>query len=232
MMRILFVASDRREFGGFLMFTGAVRNPLIAVDWARTGTLNGNEVLLVAHGVGRKRAAAAVETAHGAFSAEHVVSTGFCGALNPELPLGAVVVGTSVTSEGRRFGTTPVAGVRPFHPGVVCSIDHVARTAEEKKELRAKGGDVVEMEAAGVAERAEALGLRFSCVRAVTDLASEDLANDFNRALRSDGHFDTMHILGDVLRQPAARLPELIRLQQRCTRAARSLGEFFADCRF
>lgn len=232
MMRILFVASDRREFGGFLVVTDGSQKAGIPVDWARTGTLNGNQVLLVAHGVGRKRAAAAVETAHSAFSAEHVVSTGFCGALNPELPLGAVVVGTCVTSEGRRYGTAPVSGVRPFRTGVVCSIDHVARTAEEKRELRAKGGDVVEMEAGGVAERAEELGLPFSCVRAVTDLASEDLANDFNRSLRSDGHFDTMHILRDVLRQPAARLPELIRLQQRCTRAAKSLGEFFADCRF
>ena len=232
MIRILFVASDRREFGGFLMFTEAARKPALPVDWARAATLNGNEILLVAHGVGRTRAAAAVKTAHGAFSADHVVSTGFCGALNPKLPVGATVVGTCVISGGRRYQTAPVAGTRPFYTGVVASIDHVAQSAEEKRELHTEGADVVEMEAAGVAETAEALGLPFSCVRVVTDLASEDLANDFNRALRSDGHFATMHILRDVLRQPAARLPELIRLQQRCTRAAKSLGEFFADCRF
>jgi adenosylhomocysteine nucleosidase len=231
-MRILFVASDRREFGGILNFTLGVREASSAVDWARAGTLNGNQVLLIAHGAGRKRAAAALDAARRAFAAEHVVSTGFCGALNPELPVGAVVVGTCVASGGARYAAAPVAGIRPFYTGVVCSIDRVAGTAIEKRALRAEGGDVVEMEAAGVAERAEALGLPFSCVRAVTDLASEDLANDFNRALRSDGHFDTMRILRDVLRQPAARLPELIRLQQRCTRAAKSLGEFFADCRF
>jgi adenosylhomocysteine nucleosidase len=215
-----------------LRFTEAARKPAIPVDWARGGILNGNQVLLVAHGAGRMRAADAVEAARSAFSADHVVSTGFCGALDPKLPAGAVVVGTCVMSQGRRYATAPVAGIRPFYTGVVSSIDHVVGTAGEKSALRAKGGDVVEMEALGVAERAEALGLPFSCVRAVTDLASEDLANDFNQALRSDGHFDTMRILRDVLRHPAARFPELIRLQQRCTRAARSLGEFFADCRF
>jgi adenosylhomocysteine nucleosidase len=88
------------------------------------------------------------------------------------------------------------------------------------------------MEAGGVAERAQALGLPFSCIRAVTDLASEDMANDFNRALRSDGHFDTMRIFGDALRQPGTRVPELIRLLRRSSLAARALGDFFADCRF
>ena len=69
-------------------------------------------------------------------------------------------------------------------------------------------------------------------VRVVTDLAGETMANDFNAALRSDGHFDTMVILRRALRNPWARLPELFRLRSRCRRAADSLGDFIADCRF
>ena len=117
--------------------------------------------------------------------------------------------------------------VTRFRPG-----DRVARTAEEKRILRTQGASAVEMEAAGVASRAEALGLPFYCVRAVTDLAGEDMANDFNKALRPDGHFGTMRIFSHALRHPVARLPELIRLRQHGERAARALGEFFADCRF
>jgi len=83
-----------------------------------------------------------------------------------------------------------------------------------------------------VAARAEARGLPFYCVRAVTDLAGEDMANDFNMALRPDGHFDTMLILRGTLRHPLVRLPELLRLRNRCARAACVLGEFIADCRF
>jgi len=88
------------------------------------------------------------------------------------------------------------------------------------------------MEAAGVAARAEALGCPFYCIRAVTDPAGETMANDFNFALRSDGHFDTMKILSSSLRRPLVRLPELFRLRKRCLRASKVLGDFVADCRF
>jgi hypothetical protein len=88
------------------------------------------------------------------------------------------------------------------------------------------------MEARGVAARTEALGIPFSCIRAVTDVARENLANDFNAALRPDGHFGTMNILRGALRQPTVRFPELFRLRNRSIRAARTLGDFIADCRF
>jgi len=187
---------------------------------------------LVANGVGCKRAAAAVDRSCALFPPDRVISFGFCGALDPKLSPADVVVGASVAAGTRRFAALPVAGKAPFSVGVVSSIDHVARTSEEKRRLRAEGGSVVEMEAGGVAERAEALGLPFSCIRAVTDLAGEDMANDFDRALRSDGHFDTMRIFGNALRHPATRVPELIRLLRRSSTAARALGDFFADCQF
>jgi hypothetical protein len=88
------------------------------------------------------------------------------------------------------------------------------------------------MEAAAVAERANVRSLPFYCIRVVSDLACEDMANDFNKALRSDGHFATMNILAGTLRKPLVRLPELLRLRSRCARAARLLGDFIADCRF
>ncbi len=95
------------------------------------------------------------------------------------------------------------------------------------------GGSAVEMEAGGVAERAAAQSeLPFYCIRVVTDLAGEDMANDFNLALRPDGHFATMSILSRALRDPLVRLPELVRLRNRCVRASRALGDFIADCRF
>ena len=231
-MKLLLVASDPMEFRGILTVTAQPRKVDVALDWARCGNINGHEVLLVANGVGRKRAAAAVDAALPNFPADRVISTGFCGAVDPQLVAGGVVVGPLVAAAGQRFGALAVASPRAFALGVVWTVDQVARSAEGKRALRAAGGSVVEMEAAGVAERAEALQVPFSCVRAVTDLAGEDMANDFGAALRFDGHFDTMRIIGDALRHPAARLPELIRLQRRGARAARALGEFFADCRF
>ena len=231
LMKLLFVASAPMEFRGILTHLEGRRQISIGVDWARTAQLKGHDVLLVANGAGARRAAAAVDSAWTIFPAAHVISIGFCGALDPALSVADVVLGTCIAGPSRRYGAVPVTG-KAVAAGVVCSIDHVARSAAEKRLLRQTGGIAVEMEAAGVADRAESLGLPFSCVRVVTDLAGEDMANDFNRALRFDGHFATMRIFRDALRHPAARFPELIRLQQRCMRAARTLGDFFADCRF
>lgn len=232
MMRLLLVASDARELRGIAARSEAPRKTSIGADWAQTAKLNGHEFLLVANGVGGRRAAAAVDAAAAVFPADHVVSTGFCGALDPALRLSDIVIGGCISSGASRFSAAPITSTASVVTGTVCSINHVAATAAEKHALYAQGAIAVEMEAGGVAERANFLGLPFSCVKVVTDLAGEDMANDFNKALRCDGHFATMHIFRDSLRHPGTRIPELIRLQRRCARAARTLGDFFADCRF
>jgi adenosylhomocysteine nucleosidase len=204
----------------------------IGADWARALRLGSHDILAVANGAGARRAASALDAACEVFLPDAVISTGFCGALDPALSLSDVVVATVVVSADRSYGALPVSSATPHHSGVVCSIDRVAQTAEEKRRLRAGGAMVVEMEAAGVAARAQVRGLPFYCIRVVTDLAGETMANDFNAALRADGHFDTMVILREALRRPLARLPELCRLRQRAVRAASVLGNFIADCRF
>ena len=227
-MRLLLIASAPMEFRGILARAEQARPARLPVDWARTIRLGGHDILAVANGAGARRAAVAVDL----FLPDAVISTGFCGALDPRLALADVVVATSVVSADRRYEALPVSSAAAHHSGVVCLIDRVAQTAEEKRCLRAGGAMVVEMEAAGVAARAQARRLPFHCIRVVTDLAGETMANDFNAALRSDGHFDTMVILREALRRPLARLPELCRLRQRSVRAARVLGDFIADCRF
>jgi adenosylhomocysteine nucleosidase len=223
-MRILLVAADRMEFPGILHHAAGVSAAHLALDWSRSARLGNHDVVLAANGAGAHRAASAVDAA--------IVSTGFCGALAPELKTGDIVVGTAISTGSRTFPALHPASGRQHHMGVICSIDHVAQTAEEKRRLRAGGASVVEMEAGGVADRAAARSVPFYCIRVVTDLAGEDMANNFNLALRQDGHFATISILQGALRHPLVRLPELFRLRNRCVRAARVLGDFIADCRF
>ncbi len=235
-MKLLFVASDRREYAGILSRANDVHEAKLAVKWVRSAKVGAHEALLVANGVGAKFSGAAVDAAAEWFRPEDVISTGFCGALDESLAVGDIVVADRVFSWGRPspFVACPAQTTRNdgLRHGSILTTDHVVQTAGEKRKLRASGASAVEMEAAGVAERAAALGLPFYCIKAVTDLAGETMANDFNAALRADGHFDTMLILRRVLRRPTERLPELVRLRNRCARAARALGDFFADCRF
>jgi len=217
-MRILLVAAEAMEFEGVLARAQQVGRAAVRTGWARTCRIGGHEALLVANGAGWKRAAAAAAAGIEAWRPEAVVSTGFCGALDESLGVADVVVGTD--------------GLRGGNRGTILTVDHVVRTAEEKRKLKESGAVAVEMEAAAVAERARERGLPFHCVRAVTDLAGESLANDFQAALRSDGHFATITILQGALRHPSTRVPELLRLRARCKRAARALGDFFVVCGF
>ena len=231
-MRILMIAADPMEFPGILRHSTGAQSTTVPVAWSRSARLGIHRLVLAANGAGAQRAASAVEAALESFPAEAIVSTGFCGALAPELEIAEVVVGSAISAGSRTFPALHPASRRQHRIGVVCSIDHVAQTAEEKRRLHSGGGSVVEMEAGGVAQQAATRGVPFYCIRVVTDLAGEDMANDFNRALRPDGHFGTIKILRGALCHPLVRMPELLRLRNRCALAARVLGDFIADCRF
>ena len=198
----------RQRGGADARFSGPKRTFVcqparMGVDWARLAALGEHHLLLVANGAGPARAAAAVDRTAAVFLPEAIVSIGFCGALDDKLGVAAVVVGTEVIGANGRFRAAAMAAGLPHHLGVVLTIDHVAQSAAEKRRLRQAGAIAVDMEAAAVAERSAALGLPFYCIKAVTDLAGEDMANDLNAALRPDGHFDTMKNLRFYFGSPA-----------------------------
>jgi adenosylhomocysteine nucleosidase len=230
-VKVLVAASDRMEFSG-IPNAAPIASGLQNIKWCRTARAGENEMMLVANGVGVRRAAAATEAGIAAFRPDAVASTGFCGALSLSLAIADIVVASEVIGDERSFAAAPIACGQRYQNGVVLTHPRIVRTPEERSTLAARGAIAVEMEAAGVAECALRHSLPFYCVKTVTDLAGETLANDFNKALREDGHFDTIDLLTGTLRDPLVRIPELLRLQRRCGLAARALGAFFADCRF
>lgn len=153
-----------------------------------------------------------------------LVSVGFCGALDPALEIGDIVV------SGRE-----VQSPRPFVRGEILSSDRVAVTAAEKRALRERTGAIaVEMEAAAVAAKAREWGVEFRCIKAVSDTAGEDMPLDFNRYRSryqdAAGGFSRSRIALAALSHPFRRIPALLRLDQNCRIAAKRLGEFLADC--
>jgi adenosylhomocysteine nucleosidase len=176
----------------------------------------GGRWLLAANGPG----VLAAEALRDKQNVDGIVSTGFCGALDPTLRIGDIVVSSS-----------EVSSPRPFMRGVILSVDRVAVTVAEKRALRERTGALaVEMEAHAVAAKAREWGVQFRCVKAVSDLATEDMPLDFNLYRDSEGRFSRSRIALAAMARPFSVMPGLQRLDRNCRTAAERLGEFFADC--
>jgi len=228
-MRLTFIAAEPREFAGFLAHIDAQRVPRLPVHWARAGTWKQHEVLLIANGAGPVRSASAAK-ASGVAAA--IISVGFCGALDLDLKIGDVIVADKVFFSTQMFACRSIITSESFRHGAICSSARIAATAKEKEQLRRTGAVAVEMEAGGIASYAQDCGLPFFCVRAVSDLAEETFSNDFNSALGADGRYRLGRLLGSAFLRPHRRLPELVRLKQRCDFASGRLGEFLDSCSF
>jgi adenosylhomocysteine nucleosidase len=215
----LLVAAEVREFSGILKRFG----PAVKVDWngakfVREVLRDGDKWLLVANGPGPRSVEEALRRK---MDVSGIINTGFCGALDPSLRIGDIVV----------WGDAP-CGSR-FARGEISSSDRVVVTAAEKKALREKTGAIAaEMEAAAVKKIAGDWQVPFYCVRAVSDTADEDMPLDFNLYRDSAGRFSLPRIALAAVSRPFTRIPALKRLEANCNVASESLGAFFADCRF
>lgn len=178
-------------------------------------------------GPGQRLAGAAADKAGP--EADTVISAGLCGALDPSLQVGDIVIGTSVNGV-QADASIGVEKMRTV-TGPILSIDRVAG-AEDKRSLRRSGAVAVEMEAAAVHERARRWGKPFYCIKSVSDTMDEAFTIDFNSARGDGGEFQVSRIIGQALRRPFTGIPELLKLKRNSQYAAKALGDFLADCRF
>ena len=211
--------------------------------FAAAAVLNGMKYVFAANGPGPRLAGRVLEVAEvEAGRAGHkiligaVISTGFCGALDPELAVGDIVEATSVldVDTSRQYASRTVSTNARRVCGVVLSSDRVAVTVEEKSKLRTKvkGAAAIEMEAAAIAPWATARSIPFYCLRAVSDCAGDELPLDMNGMRDREGRFDRLKIAGNALMKPWTRIPGLLKLDRDCRVAEEKLGVFFANCRF
>lgn len=231
---IVVVAAEQRELAGLVAHATSVTALKWPVRYALEAVIQGRRWLLVAHGAGTTLAAEAARVVLDRSPARGLISTGLCGALDPELLPADIVAATEVAETGpgaRRFSTAPVRCAVVAKEGVVACSPRVATTADEKARLRATGAIAVEMEAAGVAEAAARARLPFYCIKGVSDTSEESLPLDFNRYRDADGRFAAGRIAAAALLRPA-RLPALIQLLRASRVASVRLGDFLANCQF
>jgi len=231
---ILLVAADRDEFAGLRRRLGRLVRLQWPIGYSASTEWRGKRLLLAANGPGLKLAGEAVDVAGRHASIGALVSTGFCGGLNPALGPGEIFVASRLTAAGEAE-TYPVqlpVASRSYCSGTLISVDHVVPTVREKSRLRAHGADAVDMEAVAVARRAARWGVPFFCVRVITDTAGESFVCDLNGARGQDGRFRRWKIVLSACHRPREGFPELVRLRRRTRRGALALGEFLAGCEF
>lgn len=184
--------------------------------------------MMVANGPGRQLVNAAlsddlIREARVAGEVRAIISTGYCGGLDPKLRVGDIVVSED----------TVMSSTRAFVRGAVNTRDRVAVTASEKSALREQSGAIaVDMEADAVRARAAALGIPYACIRVVSDTAEENMPLDFNRYREATGGFSRTRIAFAAMARPFSVMPALLEFDRRCQQASLALGDFLADCRF
>jgi nucleoside phosphorylase len=223
----VFLASTSLEFRGFLKRCTLVRMERLQVVWARSGLFQGRSVLMLANGAGAGRAYTAVEAACDR-NPELVCNVGFCGALDPQLKIGEIVVASSANGDAALLPRSRVAHVT----GALACADHVVETVREKRELHDAGFTAVDMESAGALRGARERGIPFYAVKAVSDLASDELRCDYNRVLRDDGSINLVDLSLQAVTRPFTCLPDLIRFGKNALLASERIGEFLAGCEF
>jgi adenosylhomocysteine nucleosidase len=130
--------------------------------------------VIVCGGIGEEAARRATEAVIALFSPQVVYSVGFAGALNAKLKVGDILLPRRVidSREGSRVDTGERLGgdnQGGENTGALVSFPSVADAQQKSKLAEAYSAQAVDMEAAAVARGAEARGLRFAAVKAISD---------------------------------------------------------------
>jgi hopanoid-associated phosphorylase len=146
-----------------------------------------------------------------------VVSFGLCGALDPTMKVGDLVVGAAVVGEDGLFETDRdwAARLCVALPGAALAAfaqarEPVADVAEKSRLRQATGAGAVDLESYLVAKQARWFGVRFAVIRAVSDAADRTLPAAARVGLGADGRPAIGAVLASLGANPW-QLPALLR---------------------
>ncbi len=181
-----------------------------------------DDTVLVYGGIGAEAARRAAEAVIALYAPAVVYSAGFAGALDPGLLVGAVVHPAKVINAGDGSSVNLGEG-----QGVLVSFGAVA-SPEQKAKLRDSfGAQTVDMEASAVARAAEARGIRFEVVKAISDEFDFSFPS-LERFVDSDGRFREARFALFAALRPWL-WPQVIRLANNSKRASRALCEWLRN---
>lgn len=169
-----------------------------------------------------------------------IVSAGVCGALDPRLRPGDLVVPESVLAPtGELYNVTPsqhrralgaaVSRVRAAtRNGMLVTTPDVVATPEAKAELYARTGALAaDMESAVILARAAAAGCPSLVVRGVSDGAAQSLPPELVGLVTPEGKLRSARALALMASRPTV-LPRALALSHSTRKALRAVGTLLA----
>ncbi len=179
-------------------------------------------VVLVCGGIGAEAARRAAEAAVSLYAPDTLYSVGFAGALDASLQVGDIVRPERVVNAGDGSSISLHEGI-----GLLVSFGSIA-SIEQKAKLRDSFGAVaVDMESAAVARAAEAHGIGFGAVKAISDASDFDLP-PMDRFVGADGQLSELDFALCAAIRPWL-WPKVLRLARNSSRASRALCSAVRD---
>ncbi|MGH9687599.1 MAG: hypothetical protein ACRD5K_10960 [Candidatus Acidiferrales bacterium] len=244
-MKILVTFAIENEFApwrdrrGFQVVQPAPTD--IAASETYAAEIFGVLVRVVLTGAGPNAAASAISLAirPAPDAVDFCISSGLAGALKPNYRIGQVLAAQEVSSGdiqsaepgdllqssealfsfAEQCGATPV---KRFH-----TAGRVIGKAVEKKYL-SETADAVEMESFIVLGEAQRRGVPAIAIRAISDLADEDLPFDMTGVFTEQGRISIPLVLAQVAKHPQS-ISAVMKLGQSAKAAATELADFL-DC--
>ena len=198
--------------------------------FSHRGTAGDWSVASLVTGMGPALARDATRRALAAGPFDHVMVVGIAGGLDPDLPVGSLMVPSRVQlyPDGPEYLTRPV-GSRETSGGLM-TTDGLFDDDDIWRPILERGFGAVDMEAAGVAEVCEAAGVEWSVYRGISDRPDEHIVDQAVFSLsKRDGSADPVALAKYLARDPrrAKALAQLNRCMQAAAKAAADAA--FAD---
>jgi adenosylhomocysteine nucleosidase len=193
MPRIAIIAAMEREVRPLIRGWKA---GTMVYDGRRYSLFEKGDAVLVCGGIGAEAARRATEAVIREVSPTRVISAGFAGALDRSLPVGYVLEPRTVISVADGVRTELGSG-----EGILVSSATVASKEQKIKLSKAYGASAVDMEAGTVAQGAQARGVEFGALKAISDVADFDLP-PMDRFVATDGSFNFFRFVCHVAPRP------------------------------
>jgi adenosylhomocysteine nucleosidase len=198
--------------------------------FSHTGSAGDWSVASLVTGMGPALAREATQRALATGPFDHVMVIGIAGGLDPDLPVGSLMVPSRVQlyPDGPEYRTHPIAPREAS--GGLMTTDGLFDDDDIWRPILERGFGAVDMEAAGVAEVCEAAGVDWSVYRGISDRPDEHIVDQGVFSLsKPDGSADPVALAKYLARDPrrAKALAHLNRCMQAAAKSAADAA--FAD---